>query len=92
MMERSAFRFVMVVIIFVLLSPKASIAGGSLATSQGRPVEWGASLPQGDEGVLARLFAFLQGVFGDQVDEVGADGPREKDSENRMGIDPNGNS
>jgi hypothetical protein len=92
MMERSALRFVMVVI-FVLLVPKVSIAEGRLATGQERPAELGTSVLPGEEGVLARLLDFLREVLGNPVDDgAGADGYRQKDLENRMGIDPNGNS
>jgi hypothetical protein len=91
MMERSALHFVLVVL-FVLLVPNASLAGEPLVTDQGRPAEWGASAPRAEEGALVRLLAFLRGVFGERAEGVGAEVPREKDTENRMGIDPNGNS
>lgn len=92
-MERSAFRFGMVVITFVLLFPSSSMAGGPLATGSIRPIELETPWHRGEEA-LARILALVREVFRDRTEgeTCSADRCAKGDSENRAGIDPNGNS
>lgn len=90
-MERTALRFGIVMIIFLVLFPAVSMAGNRFVLGEERPVKPGVSRSEGDVVGITRLLALLREVFGDWEDEGDcADAPCEKDEENRVGIDPNG--
>lgn len=93
MMERSALCLLLVVIV-VLLSPKMLMAGGPFASGPVPPTKTEALGWGGEGGTLARILLLIQEMFRDQVaDETcPIDRCAKEDSENRMGIDPNGNS
>jgi len=92
-MERTALRFGIAMIIVVILFPAVSMAGNRFVFGAERPLSPGISRSEGDLTGIARLLALLREVFGDREDEGAcADAPCEKDEENRVGIDPNGNS
>lgn len=89
-MERTALRFGIAMIIVVILFPAVSMAGNRFVSGAERPI---VSRSEGDLTGFERLLALLREVFGDREDEGAcADAPCEKDEENRVGIDPNGNS
>ncbi|HYO12235.1 MAG TPA: hypothetical protein VE685_03455, partial [Thermoanaerobaculia bacterium] len=91
---RSALRFLMAVVIVVLLFPKVSMAGGPVVSGPMRPIEAEASRRGGEAGTLARLLVLIREVFRDQAEDETCPSDRcaKEGSENRMGIDPNGNS
>jgi hypothetical protein len=92
-MERNILRIAGLMIIFVVLVPAVSMAGNQFVSGTERPIKSVVSRSEGDALGVARLLAFLRQVFGELADVgAGADGYRQKDLENRMGIDPNGNS
>jgi hypothetical protein len=94
MIERSALRFLMAVIIVVLLFPNVLMAGGPFVPGPMRPIEAEAPRWGGEGGTIARLLVLIREVFRDQAEDETC--PRDRcaknESENRMGIDPNGGS
>jgi hypothetical protein len=92
-MERTVLRFASLMIIFVIMVPAASMAGNQFVSEAKHPVKPVVSRSEQEVMGIARLLALLREVFGDWAgDEACADAPCEKDLENRVGIDPNGNS
>lgn len=92
MMERSALRFLVAVIIVVLLFPKVLMAEGPFVSGPMRPIEAEASRWGGEGGRLARLLVLILEVLRDQAEKETCPSDRCAKEENRMGIDPNGNS
>jgi hypothetical protein len=91
-MERTSPRFAIVMIIFVFLFPAVSTARGPLVPGAEHLDHPAAFHGQEEEGGIARLLALLREVFGDWAGGGSCeDSPCEKEEENRVGIDPNGN-
>lgn len=91
-MERKAFRFGVLILLGSLLLPEWSLAGGPFTLKPGVPVESEARRHRNEERGFARALGFLREVLEGWADrEIGSD-ERPTKSDNRGGIDPNGNS
>lgn len=92
-MERTSLRCGIAMIIAVTLFPAVSTAGNRVLPGTEGPVKPGVSRSEGEIVGIARLLALLREVFGHRDDEGACvEAPCEKEGDNRVGIDPNGNS
>jgi hypothetical protein len=92
-MEKNVLRIASVMIIFVVLVPAVSMAESQFVSGAEHPVKPVATRSEGGVLEFARILALLREVLGNWAgDEACTDAPCQKDLENRVGIDPNGNS